>query len=352
MRILERRMDKHANWMQEVRAQMLEAEITRSAYNIRVTTSEQRCAQLGKDLGNAYRHITELLGSRIEVEGIAAHNDALIMYLNDVRRMDENNDENFIDNREALTSVLNICDKTRNQKMLLDELVAEADTKYQLCNGIWETGERLIQFNEQLRMLWIGIPGHIKEQIYSPFGGSEGPRALASSVYRATARHRADDDGHEHGSAPPTHPSSASQAIQANVGEIVFTIQAILQKLEVESEWRAAHGHKTEPASLGGDANELLIALRSLAGIAAPPQETKVSRSASDSLSDSDSGDLFDDEKTRSILNPHDSSRRPLSPNSRGAPARPVGMAVGEKMERSCSDGGSDGGDSVDSGDA
>merc|ERR1719456_926146 len=99
---IERRTVKQQNWMKQVDAQVLKVELTKATYQVRLESARKRVMTLGENLSTAYENMTILLEERLEVEDIAAKNDALVWYMHLLGVSDADNAANFMDNKTDL----------------------------------------------------------------------------------------------------------------------------------------------------------------------------------------------------------------------------------------------------------
>jgi hypothetical protein len=75
---IERRTVKQQTWMKHVDEQVLQVELTKARYQVRLDGARKRIETLGKDLSKSYEHMGGLLEDRLEVEDLGARNDALV----------------------------------------------------------------------------------------------------------------------------------------------------------------------------------------------------------------------------------------------------------------------------------
>lgn len=206
LQVIERRMHKQQVWMKHVDSQVLKTEIAKARYQVRLDNAERRTKQLGKDLSNAYEDMTHLLKERLDVEGIAAHNDALVNYIDHIGKADKSNAENFIENRVELTELLEVCRKSHETRRTFEAIMEEVSDKEMLTSEVLEHTETLTSLNEQLHKLWVAVPATLKE-----------------SAFRQTTsrylRNGADGDGQKENSQC-VHPTTALQNIAQAAGQI------------------------------------------------------------------------------------------------------------------------------------
>jgi len=163
---VDRRMHKQQLWMKQVDEQILQAEITKARYDIRLQNAECRVRSLGQDLSEAYAHTTALLEERLSVEDIAARNDALIAYLNVISRADMDNAVHFTENRSELVALLESFRKRSRCRAHFAELAEQVQYRRQLAEDVLTHTADLEGIVAQLQTMWTKLPGPVKESVF------------------------------------------------------------------------------------------------------------------------------------------------------------------------------------------
>jgi hypothetical protein len=162
---IERRTVKQQNWMKSVDAQVLKVELTKATYQVRLDCARKRVATLGEDLSKAYENMAELLQKRLEVENLAAVNDALIWYLHFLGETDTENKEHFINNKEDLLHLKGHSQRLRDRCSYLDDILEQVRSTQCLASDIVKNGEELSHICEQLNQVWNLVPIEWKDSV-------------------------------------------------------------------------------------------------------------------------------------------------------------------------------------------
>lgn len=163
---IERRTVKQQNWMKQVDAQVLKVELTKASYQVRLESARKRVATLGSDLSLAYENMTALLEERLEVEDLAAKNDALVWYLHTLGLSDQENASAFIDNKKDLLFLNERSAKLRSKRLQLDNLLEQVRCTQLLATDIVKHSEELAFLSEQLHALWNLVPVEWKDSVF------------------------------------------------------------------------------------------------------------------------------------------------------------------------------------------
>mmetsp|Transcript_119299 Transcript_119299/g.337467 ORF Transcript_119299/g.337467 Transcript_119299/m.337467 type:complete len:476 (-) Transcript_119299:2-1429(-) len=188
---LTRRIHKQKVWMRHVEDQVLKAEMAKTRYQVRLDSARLRSKTLAQDLSKAYVDMARLMKDRMDVEGVSAQNDALLLYTDHVRKADEKNEANFIENREMLMSLQEVCKRAHATRRDCEKVMDEVREKENITREIIENAETLACVTDQLQKLWIAVPANIKGWAFTQNAGSDVPVDLdgktSSAVHPSVA---------------------------------------------------------------------------------------------------------------------------------------------------------------------
>merc|ERR1712183_76063 len=159
-------MHKQYTWMKHLGEQVLEANIAKARYQVRLDSAEKRTKSLGQELSKAYAEMTRLLKKRLEIEGTTAHNDALVAYLNYIGNQDRRNAEGFVENKATLDSLQSIFKNSHACRRKYDLVIENVYNKERLSTEVLEHTESLMILNEQLHKLWTAVPPSVKLAVF------------------------------------------------------------------------------------------------------------------------------------------------------------------------------------------
>lgn len=163
---LERRLRKQQTWMQSVDKQILQAEVSKARYSIRLEKAERRVKSLSEDLSKAYDVVVNLLEERLRVEDTRARNEALVAYLNVLGRAELKNERHFMENRSELSTLLECCRRSHACQARLDALVEETHGKQQLVSDLLQRCDQVLCLNGDFQSQWTKIPAALKETVF------------------------------------------------------------------------------------------------------------------------------------------------------------------------------------------
>lgn len=191
---IERRMVKQQNWMKHIDSEVLKVELTKARYQVRLESARKRVDGLGMELSKAYENMNILLEERLEVQDLAAKNDALVQYLHVLGVADQENSKNFIENKEELLSLNEHIKRMREKRATLDDLLEQVRCSQTLSGDIVRRSEELSWLTEQLHQLWNLVPVEWKDSVFkSVQKGAAAPLAMhpvnAIQALQASSKH-------------------------------------------------------------------------------------------------------------------------------------------------------------------
>lgn len=151
---LERRLQKQDAWTKRVEGEILKAEIAKARHLVRLEHSEKRCETLGQDLSKAYEQMSRLLDARMEVETMAAKNDALASYLTGLNRENRRSGDDFVDNKTTLFELLRRRIKAQECRATLSDTVGQVRDQMELSDTVSVHSAELMKLTDQLQQLW------------------------------------------------------------------------------------------------------------------------------------------------------------------------------------------------------
>jgi hypothetical protein len=207
---LERRIAKQQLWLNQIDDMVLKVEIEKVSSTVRLQSATKRADGLSQDLCKAYEHMSRLLRERLEVEGMAAQNDALVGYLNLIRTADVQNEANFIENKTELKKLLDICKTFRECQERYNKVMEEVRQKENLTKAITTEVEKLLTYNEELQKLWIMVPASLKESIFRRRG----------TVVKTVSNIFPQQDGNRELALESMHPATVLNTISSSLSRI------------------------------------------------------------------------------------------------------------------------------------
>jgi len=182
---LERRIHKQQHWMRQVDKKVLEAEIARTKYTVRLEHSERRVKSLGEELSKAYERMSNMLEERMKYEDIGARNDALLTYMDVIGKADKAQkitDSNS--NKDDLKQVLEKWCQHGELQSQYQDLMEQCRDKLRLVRDVMTHSAKIEEQMEQLYELWCAVPVALKESIFFMVPNS---RMTTTGMHPATA---------------------------------------------------------------------------------------------------------------------------------------------------------------------
>jgi len=175
-----RRMHKQELWIQDIKEQILQAEVAKSQYKIRAELAESRIVHLGAGIQQAYAHTKNLFEERLNVEGEAIRNDALVSYLGDLYNADADGGASFQDSHREIRALMERFLWKTKCSADLDRAKEAVQHKQQLLQDLLRHAQELQTVIDNLKAAWIRLPAIAKENIsHKAHTGTTMPPAAA-----------------------------------------------------------------------------------------------------------------------------------------------------------------------------
>merc|ERR1719272_2819225 len=176
---IDRRTAKQSTWLKTVDNQILQIELTKARYTVRLESARKRTETLGQDMSKAYENMTGLLDERIGVEYSAAKNDAMVAYLHLLGVSDTDNANHFIDNKKDLLFLNERSTRLRIKRAQLETLLDQVRTTQLLATDIVKHSDELASLADLLHQLWNLVPVEWKDSVFkSVQKGLAGPLSM------------------------------------------------------------------------------------------------------------------------------------------------------------------------------
>lgn len=157
---------KQNNWVAKLEGEVLDTEITKVRYRVRLSTADARNAELSDCLKGSYDKMAQLLKERVASEEESAKNDAILLYLQEVFKANTEQAKDFVYNRGALRGLTERCKLNRDLRQQVQELAAQLNQEGEIAEQIIHKTEDLQKKLDTVQNCWMTIPAEVKSSVH------------------------------------------------------------------------------------------------------------------------------------------------------------------------------------------
>lgn len=160
---LEYEKEKQDKWIKKLEGEVLDTEITKVRYRVRLESSTARGCDLSELLKGSYEKMSALLKDRVSSEEESAKNDAILQYLQVVFH---NNAQDFQDNRSELRSLMSRCQQNKELKDRVSSLDTRLRKEHGIANQLVQKTDELTRKLDAVQAFWMTIPAEVKNSVH------------------------------------------------------------------------------------------------------------------------------------------------------------------------------------------
>lgn len=165
VRSLELQSAKEEKWVKKLEGEVLDTEITKVRYRVRLESANARNEDLSELLKGAYEKMSQLLKARVLSKEESAKNDAILQYLQDIFKSNEEQAQNFVDNRDALKQLMSQCQHSRHLRDSAIKLSGRMRQEEELVDSLVLSTDDLSRKLEMVQSIWMTIPAEVKSSV-------------------------------------------------------------------------------------------------------------------------------------------------------------------------------------------
>jgi hypothetical protein len=154
--------EKQDKWTAKLQGEVLDTEITKVRYRVRLESATARSKGLSELLKGSYEKMSTLLKDRVASEEESAKNDAILQYLQVVFK---SNTLEFQDNREQLRGLMHKCQDNKQLKQRVCAYDAQLRKEQNIAKELIQKTDELQRKLEAVQAFWMTIPADVKTSV-------------------------------------------------------------------------------------------------------------------------------------------------------------------------------------------
>lgn len=162
LQALDEQKEKHDKWIARLEGEVLDTEITKVRYRVRVQSSTARSQGLSELLKGSYEKMAALLKDRVAAEEESAKNDAILQYLQVVF---DNNLQTFQDNRVELRKLMQKCEQNKELKDRVSTFHTILQREQNVADQLVQRTDELLKKLDAVQGFWMTIPAEVKSAL-------------------------------------------------------------------------------------------------------------------------------------------------------------------------------------------
>jgi len=163
LRTIEFQKEKQDKWITKLEGEVLDTEITKVRYRVRLQSSTERGCALSELLKKSYEKMSALLKDRVSSEEESAKNDAILQYLQVVFN---NNAQEFQNNRSELKGLMMRCERNKEMKVKVGALDERLRKEQNLADQLVQKTDELSRKLDSVQAFWMTIPAEVKSAVH------------------------------------------------------------------------------------------------------------------------------------------------------------------------------------------
>jgi hypothetical protein len=163
LRTIEFQKEKQDKWVTKLEGEVLDTEITKVRYRVRLQSATDRGCALSDLLKSSYEKMSVLLKDRVSSEEESAKNDAILQYLQVVFF---NNAQEFQDNRNELRNLMSRCGQNKELKDRVKQLDDRLRREQNFADQLVQKTDELSRKLDAVQAFWMTIPAEVKSAVH------------------------------------------------------------------------------------------------------------------------------------------------------------------------------------------
>eukprot|EP00746_Dinoflagellata_sp_MGD_P072852 gnl/MRDRNA2_/MRDRNA2_29555_c0_seq1.p1 gnl/MRDRNA2_/MRDRNA2_29555_c0~~gnl/MRDRNA2_/MRDRNA2_29555_c0_seq1.p1 ORF type:complete len:462 (-),score=114.17 gnl/MRDRNA2_/MRDRNA2_29555_c0_seq1:65-1450(-) len=155
--------EKQDKWIAKLEGEVLDTEITKVRYRVRLQSATDRGCALSELLKSSYEKMSVLLKDRVSSEEESAKNDAILQYLQVVFN---NNAQEFQDNRIELKSLMSRCGQNKDLKERVKVFDERLRKEHNIADQLVQKTDELSRKLDAVQAFWMTIPAEVKSAVH------------------------------------------------------------------------------------------------------------------------------------------------------------------------------------------